>query len=156
MLHETLTLSSTMSLTANWNPMSWVSALLTALMMLTSTQANLTFSLLFVFRYARLIVNTVAFYGIYIPTAFPAEPAIHPRDCTVIIPTVDPENDGFLECVRTVLQNQPGVILIVTVGKAKVKLVKKVVRPFRKSWPSTTISVTSTNVSWNPCHVIHM
>lgn len=106
--------------------------LLTFLTLLISTRANSWFTFLFLFRYLRLIVHTISFYLIYKPTPIPANPTLHPSDCTIIIPTVDPENAGFRECLTTVLQNQPAAILIATVGLEKEQRVKNVVAEFEK------------------------
>ncbi|KAK4617612.1 hypothetical protein CLAFUW4_11806 [Fulvia fulva] len=57
-------------------------------------------------------------------------PKLHPSDCTIIIPTVDPENAGFKECLTTVLTNHPAAILIVTVGLDKQDLVERVIKEF--------------------------
>lgn len=122
-----------------------------------TTKMNAFFVFIFVFRYLRLIVHMFSYYFLYKPTPLPANPTLKPEDVTIIIPTIDPENEGFQECLRTVLQNQPGAVLIVTVGKAKVKLVERVVRPFRRAWPSTEISVTQTaqaNKRRQVCHAI--
>jgi cellulose synthase/poly-beta-1,6-N-acetylglucosamine synthase-like glycosyltransferase len=128
---------------------------LTVLSTLTASKVNMFFVFIFVIRYLRLVVHMISYYFIYRPTPIPANPTLKPSDVTVIVPTIDPENDGFQECLRTVLQNQPGAILIVTVGNAKVKLVNKVIKPFRKSWPSTTISVTQTNQANKRRQVCH-
>lgn len=98
--------------------------------LLTHTRANQIFLFLFVFRYLRLVVYTISFYLIYRPTPIPAHPKLHPSDCTIIIPTVDPENAGFKECLTTVLTNHPAVILIVTVGLDKQDLVERVIKEF--------------------------
>ncbi|ETN42258.1 uncharacterized protein HMPREF1541_04199 [Cyphellophora europaea CBS 101466] len=136
-------------------PLSWLLSLVAFFSLLVSTKENFLFAVLFCFRYIRLIVHVLSFYCVYKPTPLPVNPTLKPSDCTIIIPTIDPENAGFLECIRTVLQNQPGAIIIVTVGNAKVKLVKKVVKPFRRSWPSTTISVTQTDVANKRRQVCH-
>jgi cellulose synthase/poly-beta-1,6-N-acetylglucosamine synthase-like glycosyltransferase len=112
----------------------------------SATSANLWFVLLFIFRYLRLVVHIISFYFLYKPWPVPPNPKIKPSDVTVIIPTIDPENEGFLECIQTVLTNAPAAIIIATVP-AKFKLVKKVVKPFRKSWPATKISINVTAVA---------
>ena len=109
--------------------------------------ANAIFVFIFVFRYLRLLVHIVSFYIIYKPTLIPQHQTLYPSDCTIIIPTVDPENEGFRECLTTVLANIPGTIVIVTVGKAKALLVESVVAPFRKNWSNTNIVVTHMGVA---------
>lgn len=117
--------------------------------------ASAIFMFLFVFRYLRLIVHIVGFYLIYKPTPVPSNPTIHRSDCTIIIPTVDPENEGFQECLSTVLANCPGAIIIVTVGLVKATLVESVVEPFRKLWPQTTVTVTQMGVANKRRQVCH-
>lgn len=133
----------------------WLWSFLGFLSILIATPANATFLFLFIFRYLRLLVHIISFYCIYKPTPVPADPTLKPEDCTIIIPTVDPENAGFRECLTTVLQNKPGAILIVTVGSSKLKLVEEVVAPFRESSPSTEISVTQTAVANKRRQVCH-
>jgi cellulose synthase/poly-beta-1,6-N-acetylglucosamine synthase-like glycosyltransferase len=121
--------------------------LLALILSVITSQTNAIFLFLFVFRYLRLLVHIVSFYFVYKPTPIPHHPTLHPSDCTIIIPTVDPENNGFRECLVTVLANLPGAIIVVTVGKAKELLVESVVAPFRKEWPNTDIIVTHMDIA---------
>ena len=128
-----------------------------SLISLAETRANALFAFIFIFRYLRLVVHIISFYFLYKPAPIPANPTLTPADVTIIIPTIDPENDGFKECLQSTLKNHPGHILIVTVGNAKVKLIKQVIKPYGKSWPSTTISVTQTpqaNKRKQVCHAL--
>jgi cellulose synthase/poly-beta-1,6-N-acetylglucosamine synthase-like glycosyltransferase len=47
----------------------------------------------------------------------PDRPSYSPRDVTVIIPTVEPENKDFKECLVSVWENGPRDIFIVAVGE---------------------------------------
>ena len=75
----------------------------------------LAFPALFLFRYARLVVNLIGFC-LYKPAAVPRRPTIKPSDVSVIIPTVEGEGEDFLECIRSVYVNKPAKIIIVTAG----------------------------------------
>lgn len=77
---------------------------------------ELLFCGLFLVRYVRLVVHIVA-YNLYKPTPISRNPRYKRSDATVIIPTVEPENPDFDECIRSVLKNRPFKILIVTVGE---------------------------------------
>lgn len=73
------------------------------------------FMFLFLFRYVRLLVHIVAFWN-YQPHAVPKFPTYRPEDVTVIVPSVAPFGEEFEECIRSVLRNSPGEILVVTAG----------------------------------------
>ena len=73
------------------------------------------FYFLFSFRYLRLVVNLIGFW-VYKPTPVPSDPILTSRDVTVIVPTVDPSNVDFAECIRSLAANHPASIIIVTAG----------------------------------------
>lgn len=77
---------------------------------------ELLFCGLFLIRYVRLVVHIIA-YNLYRPTPVSQNPRHGRADATVIIPTVEPENPDFDECIRSVLKNQPAKIIVVTVGE---------------------------------------
>ncbi|KAK7548688.1 hypothetical protein JOL62DRAFT_500983 [Phyllosticta paracitricarpa] len=78
-----------------------------------------SFVALFVFRYVRTIVNTIAYFRL--KPILPVEnPTYKNKDVTVIIPTVEPTADTFKECLERVIANAPAQILIATVGKPHV------------------------------------
>lgn len=80
-----------------------------------------TFIILFLFRYTRLVVNTISFLtykATSIPT-FPRTPTQLPKDVTVIIPTVEPSGDDFEKCIHSIAKNNPAKIMIVTAGTGK-------------------------------------
>ena len=88
------------------------------------------FIALFIFRYLRLIVHIFSFWILYRPSPVPAYATIIPRDVTVILPTVDPENADFRECIQSCFANAPYEILIVTVGRDKKRLCEEVVAQY--------------------------
>jgi hypothetical protein len=105
---------------------------------------------LFLFRYLRLLVHIIA-YKLYRPTPVPAKPKYGRSNVTAIIPTVEPQNPDFDECIRSVLKNGPKKILVVTVGEKNFKLTEKICKKiweqFKSSNPDseTTIKVTKTS-----------
>lgn len=98
-----------------------------------------TFILLFAFRYVRLVVHIISFWLFYRPASVPANPSLSPSDRTIILPTVDPENRDFEECLNSCLLNKPGAIVIVTVGDKLTRLTEEIVAPFREHFPNTVI-----------------
>ena len=76
------------------------------------------FIFLFLFRYIRLVVNLVAywFYNPYVPSNSPLYKA---KDVTVIVPTADPTGFYFKECVLSILNSSPALLIIVAAGKGK-------------------------------------
>lgn len=85
----------------------------------------LAFVGLFIFKFLRFVVHLVSFL-IYTPTPFPMYPTYSSRDCTVILPTIGDMDEEFIECVRTILANDPLEIIISTI-KCKASLAHKVV-----------------------------
>jgi hypothetical protein len=75
------------------------------------------FIVLFAWRYYRFFV-LLFFFWQYIPANLPTPRTIHPKDATVIIPTVSvKDNINFEECVTTCLVNGPIAVKIVTTTK---------------------------------------
>ena len=80
-----------------------------------------TFISLFIFRYTRLVVNTISFLTCKetpIPI-FPNLPTLRPKDVTVIVPSVEPSGDDFINCISSIKKNHPAKIIIVTAGPGK-------------------------------------
>ncbi|KAI0017128.1 nucleotide-diphospho-sugar transferase [Xylariomycetidae sp. FL0641] len=107
---------------------------------------NRLFLSLFIFRYLRLVINIVGYF-LYRPTPVSKEPKYSPADCTIVIPTVEPEGPDFTECCHSVLSNRPGALLIVTVTDAKLQIAERTVNPMRAEFPATTISVTQISIA---------
>ncbi|KAK6381608.1 hypothetical protein LTS17_004667 [Exophiala oligosperma] len=105
--------------------------------------SNSPFIALFIFRYLRLIVHIVSFWC-YKHSPIPAIRTITERDVTVIIPTVEPTNYDFQECLSSVLMNGPATVHIVTVGPELHRQTCGIVRPFVPRYPSTNIKVSCT------------
>ncbi|TID15245.1 nucleotide-diphospho-sugar transferase [Venturia nashicola] len=107
---------------------------------------ELLFCGLFLIRYVRLVVHIIA-YNLYKPTPVLQNPRYRRTDATIIIPTVEPENPDFDECIRSVLKNQPSKIIVVTVGEKCFqdadRHCKQVLEDFNASNPlaKTTIEV---------------
>ncbi|KAF2704151.1 glycosyltransferase family 2 protein [Pleomassaria siparia CBS 279.74] len=107
-----------------------------------TTSANAVFIFLFIFRYLRLVVHIVSFHFLYKSTPVPANPTLFRSDCSIIIPTIDPMNPGFRKCLKTVLANEPGQLIIVTVGDSYYSLTELIVEPLRTQFRKTKITVT--------------
>lgn len=102
---------------------------------------SVAFMCLFGFRYFRLVVHLISFWLLYRPAPVPANPSLFPSDCTIILPTVDPKNPDFKECINSCLLNKPGAIITVTVGQKLTKLTSEIIAPFKKAFPDTVITV---------------
>ena len=74
------------------------------------------FSCLFIFRYARLLVNIVS-YLLYRPRPIPRKPSYSVNDVTVIIPTTDPYSNTFTEALQFVLDNHPAAVIVALAGR---------------------------------------
>lgn len=115
------------------------------------------FLLLFVWRYARFLINLVAFW-LYTPAALDAsqQPTYQPsRDVTVILPTVDPTGPDFMECLLTCAANSPAEIHIVTAGDALYRTTKSVIAPLRHRFPTIRLRVSRTQVASKRAQVAH-
>ena len=85
---------------------------------LTSPTALQLFIVLLSFRYTKLLVNLVAFW-LYKPKT-PGVSAIRClRDVTVIVPTVDPASTYIRECIESIYDAGPALIIIVAAGFLK-------------------------------------
>src|ERR1700712_3065152 len=91
---------------------------------------------LFLFRYVRLLVHIIA-YQLYMPAPVPTNPKYGRSNVTVIIPTIEPQNLDFDECIRSVLKNKPKKILVVTVGEKNLKLAEKICRKIWEQFKSS-------------------
>lgn len=111
---------------------------------------DLVFSALFIFRYLRLLVHIIAFWR-YRPVPVLARPAYFRRDVTVIIPTVEPGNKDFKECLVSIWKNRPREVFVVVVGEAMRTYTHSIInqlslkRSKRTSRKQTKITVLSTN-----------
>ncbi|KAI9373595.1 glycosyltransferase like family 2-domain-containing protein [Aspergillus egyptiacus] len=122
---------------------------------IVADRTSTLFVSLFIFRCLRLIVHLISFWLLYRPTPIPTHPTIRPRDCTVILPTVDPQNPDFAECLTSCLQNQPGAVIIVTVGPELTTLTKQIIAPYKLRFPLTTLSVKTARLANKRHQVAH-
>ena len=96
------------------------------------------FIILFLFRYTRLVVNTISFltYRATPMPTFPRTPMFTPEDVTVIVPTIEPSGKDFKNCIASIIRNSPARIEIVTAGPGKDAQVQEIL----KSWDNSSIS----------------
>lgn len=73
------------------------------------------FYTIFILRYARLFGHCCSWFT-YREVKVQADQDFSRHDVTVIVPTVDPADPDFKECLSSILQNAPAAILVVTVG----------------------------------------
>ncbi|KAL9057330.1 MAG: hypothetical protein Q9162_002404 [Coniocarpon cinnabarinum] len=66
------------------------------------------------YRYLRLIVNCVSHYT-FKPIPKPIEPTYTSEDVTIIIPTLDGDNNELRAMIPTLLANYPSEIILVTI-----------------------------------------
>ncbi|KAL5356272.1 glycosyltransferase like family 2-domain-containing protein [Aspergillus floccosus] len=107
------------------------------------------------YLYLRLVVHIFSFWFLYKPIPVPRQPTYSPRDCSIILPTVDPNNPDFEECLVSCLRNGPGAIIIVTVGEKLTNLTKTLVSPIQALFPDTKITVEASNVANKRLQVSH-
>jgi cellulose synthase/poly-beta-1,6-N-acetylglucosamine synthase-like glycosyltransferase len=120
-----------------------------------SDSKTVVFIFLFAFRYVRLVVHIISFWLFYRPAPVPKNPSLSPSDCTIILPTVDPKNPDFEECINSCLHNKPGAIIVVTIGDKLTKLTKEIVAPFKELFPATVISVETGDEANKRCQIAH-
>ncbi|KAL6233337.1 hypothetical protein BDW75DRAFT_252096 [Aspergillus navahoensis] len=102
------------------------------------------FLCLWLIRYFRLVLHLDGVLRVYRAICVPKRPDVRPKDCTVILPTADPQkNLDFEECLVSCLANEPGAIVIVTNSSAMVETVKHVVVPYEQRFPYTKVSIKS-------------
>jgi hypothetical protein len=79
-----------------------------------------SFIILFVYRYFRLVVNLFAFCN-FKPIPLPENPELTAQDVTVIIPTLEGCGDELVETIRTILENRPFELILVTIDANRSK-----------------------------------
>ena len=112
-----------------------------------SQSQDFLFWFLLGFRYLRLVVHVISYLFVYRPSPIPARPSYARSDCTVIVPTVDPLNEDFNECLHSILMNSPAAVIIVTVGKANERACKCVIKELQLCHPSTRLTVFTTEIA---------
>ena len=83
------------------------------------------------------------------------DPTFKRSDATVIIPTVEPNNVDFRECLDSVCANGPGEIIVVTVGPGLLSEVNRVIARQAAAFPRIRFTVTSTDVANKRQQVAH-
>ncbi|KAF9887622.1 hypothetical protein FE257_009715 [Aspergillus nanangensis] len=116
---------------------------------------GMVFAFLFLFRYVRLIAHIISFWAFYRVVPVPRNPTYHPADCSVILPTVDPMNPDFKECLISCFNSKPGVIIIVTVGHKMVELIREIVNPIEIPYPDTNVHIIAMDVASKRRQVAH-
>ncbi|KAK2745184.1 hypothetical protein FQN55_006308 [Onygenales sp. PD_40] len=74
----------------------------------------LSFRILFLYRYVRLVVNLIAVWT-FRPIPPPENPTLTSQDVSIIIPTLQGCGDELEETIRTILVNEPFQIFLVTI-----------------------------------------
>jgi hypothetical protein len=98
------------------------------------------FWFLFAFRYLRLFVHIISYLFIYKPSPVPGlDFGSYARlDCTAIIPTVDPTNKDFLECLKSILVNAPKALILTTVGRRNARICQEILDSFERPYGTFT------------------
>ncbi|PHH54818.1 hypothetical protein CFIMG_007689RA00001 [Ceratocystis fimbriata CBS 114723] len=102
---------------------------------------NWPFIFVFCFKFVRAIIHQFAYTFLSRPCPIPANPTYRASDATIIVPTVDPLNVDFAECIRTTLEAGPGEMIVVTVGKGLLASLTQAMEKYRVCFPSTKIRV---------------
>lgn len=110
-----------------------------------TVDATVAFWSLFVFRYFRLVVSIFSYF-IYKPSPIPASPSYTSRDVSVLIPTVD-NNDELLNCARSVCANNPAYLFVITVGRPMRDAIDNSLQGLRADFPTVHIQVHYTSVA---------
>ncbi|QDS70957.1 hypothetical protein FKW77_007167 [Venturia effusa] len=75
---------------------------------------SLLLFLLAFLKYLRLLVNCIAYWR-YKPVPLSDDPIYTPDDVTVVVPSLDGDNDELRETIRSVLKNEPREVFLVTI-----------------------------------------
>ncbi|KAJ5427708.1 CAZyme family GT2 [Penicillium cf. griseofulvum] len=78
------------------------------------------FVTLFLYRYTRLVFNLFSFWT-FKPIPPPQNPKLTSQDVTVIIPSLEGCGAELVETIRTILENQPFELLLVTIEANRMK-----------------------------------
>ncbi|KAL2150922.1 hypothetical protein VTH82DRAFT_6020 [Thermothelomyces myriococcoides] len=98
------------------------------------------FFALFAWRYLRFFVNFAAFW-LYKPAPRPIKPTYTPRDVTAILPTVDPQGEGFLETLKSCADNGPAMVIVVTAGDKLFSRTSALVGSIASAYPNVRFVV---------------
>jgi cellulose synthase/poly-beta-1,6-N-acetylglucosamine synthase-like glycosyltransferase len=125
---------------------------------MNAIHAQAVFAAVFFWRYIRLTIN-IAAYNFYSPAEHPSNPRYTSRDCSVIVPTIDPDNPRFADCIRSVLINHPHTVHVVTAGHGRhghelFDKVKKVVGDIQSTMSTTSVVVVNLIQAPNKRHQV--
>jgi cellulose synthase/poly-beta-1,6-N-acetylglucosamine synthase-like glycosyltransferase len=84
------------------------------------------FLVLATFKFLKVFVHTFSFYLLTSPTQQPVNATIFPNDVTVIVPSVGEFDGEFIECIESIVANNPRRIIVSTAGYTKQAKAKKV------------------------------
>ena len=84
------------------------------------------------FKGLKIVIHTVSYYLLTNPARPLINPTNSPSDVTVIVPTVSGQNPEFEDCIKSILANFPGKIIIVTVGQNNLIMAANVCRAIDK------------------------
>jgi hypothetical protein len=105
-------------------------------------------------RYTRLLGHIISSWA-YKPSAEQENPLYRRGDVSVILPTIDPNGPDFEECVRTILENQPAELMVVTVGQRLLGECKRVLRGMQHYSRHTEVTVSSLPIASKRRQVAH-
>jgi cellulose synthase/poly-beta-1,6-N-acetylglucosamine synthase-like glycosyltransferase len=100
------------------------------------------------FKFLKVFVHTVSFHLLTSPAPQPLNPTLSPRDVTVVIPSVGEFDNEFIECIETILANDPRRVIVCTVGLAKLTKAKQVCSNIgfqRRKGNITVLAITESN-----------
>lgn len=98
------------------------------------------------YRYYRFIGHLFAKHFLYSPTPFPVHASVTSRNVHVIIPTIDPRNQAFDTCIRSILEHHPRRLTIVTGGTEFLDAANEVAYSLRTVSQNTEIRVRAAAV----------
>lgn len=111
--------------------------------MMAARDAEAVFLAVFLLRYVRLAINIFSYNFLYKPAPRSASPKYTPRQCSVVVPTIDPDNPRFGDCIRSVLSNNPHTVHVVTAGQGlhgheRLEGISRVICEIQMNMPTST------------------
>lgn len=112
------------------------------------------FLAIFLLRYFRFIGHVVGYY-LYKPSNVTDNEQYGRDDVSVILPTVEPTGPDFEGCVRSILQNKPAALFVVTVGETLLGECNRVLSGLNPSESATKIWVSALSIPSKRMQVSH-
>ncbi|KAI9836994.1 MAG: hypothetical protein M1819_000643 [Sarea resinae] len=109
------------------------------------------FLVCWLYRYVRLIINCVSHWT-FRPIPLPDEPTLGSQDVTIIIPTIDGDNEELRATIRSCLRTEPFEIILVTTD-AELKRADKMVQAMSTS-RIRVLSIARANKRRQMCRAI--